>query len=180
MRILLRNVEHPDFQLPHRNRLSAIGEVELGRKRRTGSPDARRGGGIRTQLNPREDRNPRRESTGQGRGKIGLRNRDPAVIASLTAARKHARLMRLIPSCRQILASCPALPPDAKPGEGGHRGECRAAEGQTTIHLRPPRAFGAFCGFRLPLLCRLRPIKQHLDARRCPLPPARRPYLQPH
>jgi DNA invertase Pin-like site-specific DNA recombinase len=50
---------------------------------------------------------PAAKARGQGRGGIGLRNRDPAVIASLTAARKHARLMRLFPraDARRVSAS---------------------------------------------------------------------------
>jgi DNA invertase Pin-like site-specific DNA recombinase len=48
---------------------------------------------------------------GRAGGNIGLRNRDPAVIASLTTARRHARLMRLIPHSSEFLPVAQRLRP---------------------------------------------------------------------
>lgn len=49
---------------------------------------------------------------GRGGGNIGLRNRDPAVIASLTIARRHVRLMRLIPHAPEFLPLVQRLRPE--------------------------------------------------------------------
>jgi DNA invertase Pin-like site-specific DNA recombinase len=51
------------------------------------------------------------KARGRAGGNIGLRNRDPAVIASLKTARRHARLMRLIPHAPDFLPIVQRLRP---------------------------------------------------------------------
>jgi DNA invertase Pin-like site-specific DNA recombinase len=51
------------------------------------------------------------KARGRAGGNIGLRNRDPAVIASLKTARHHARLMRLIPHTPDFLPLVQRLRP---------------------------------------------------------------------